>query len=175
MRKLALVALMSMLSLGAFAQHPGGPPEGAGKPAKTPADIAANEVKFLTVLLDLDANQESKATTFFTAAENSKATLEADIEKQEEALAAAVIANKSSDITAAATKIGTDTAGIALAQANAEAAFYQILSSDQKTKYGKYLNGEFVVPGNGHGPGNGNGNGPGGGNPPPGHGNGHNN
>lgn len=162
MKKFLLLAVMFAFSAGAFAQHgdpPPGPPSGTpgGKPAQTPAEIAANQVKFLTVLLDLTQAQQNTATGYFTDAENAKALLEADIEKQEALVVAAVLATPTGDIATPAGKIGTDTAGIATADAAAEALFYKLLTSDQKTKYASFLNGDFVVPGNGKGPGNGHG------------------
>ena len=173
MKKFILLALLCAFSAGAFAQHgdpPPGPPSGTpgGKPEPTPAQIAANEVKFLGVLLDLTQAQEDSALTIFTATETTKATLEATIETQHAALVTAVLANNASGMTTAANAIGTATAAIELADAQSEAAFNALLTAAQKTKYASFLKGDFVVPGNGEGPGHGHGP-----DPNPGHGHGH--
>jgi hypothetical protein len=168
-KSIALLALVLTLSLGAFAEHPGGPPAGAGKP--TPADLAAKQVKFLTVLLDLTSTQQDKATQLFTAAETAKVAPEADIEKQEALLAAAETATPTGTLTTPIAAIAADTALILAADAGAEAAFYSYLvDPTQKAKYKGFLEGEFEVPDRGKGPGNGQGPSGSSGN---GHGNGH--
>jgi hypothetical protein len=160
MKKIMMLALTLALSVPMFADHPGGPPPGKGNGNKTAAEIAAAEVKFLTALLDLSLAQQNSATTLFTAAETTKAGLETDLEAQEAAIVTAVLANNQAGITAAAAKIGADAGGIALADAQAQAAFNALLTSDQKKKYASFVSGEFEAPTHGGGP-------------APGHGHGH--
>jgi Spy/CpxP family protein refolding chaperone len=140
-----------MLSLAAFARQETVPPLDPGNGhgnGLTTAQIVSIEVKFLTALLGLTQAQQDQATVLFTAAETAKAKFAADIPTQEAAVTAAILANSSAGITKATNALGADTAGIAAADANAQAAFYQLLTADQKTKYAALLTGEF---GAGHG------------------------
>jgi hypothetical protein len=160
MKKIMMLALMLALSVPMFADHPVGPPPGRGHGNQTAAEIAAAEVRFLTALLDLTLDQQNHATTLFTKAETDKAAFETDLETQEAAIVTAVLANNTAGIATAAGKIGADAAGIALADASAQAAFNALLTSDQKKKYASFVSGEFEAPGHG-------------GAPAPGHGHGH--
>lgn len=166
MKKLALFVVMLALSAGAFAQHgdpPPGPPNGTpnGKPTQTPAQIAAEEVKFLAILLDLNSDQQKKALTLFTTAETNKAKIVTDhLDKDQATLLSTVLAGAGIDSAAAA--VGADLGNIAAEEGKAQSALYNdsSLTSDQKAKYKAFLEGEFVVPGDGKGPGNGKGHGP---------------
>jgi hypothetical protein len=165
MKKIMMLVLMLALSVPVFADHPEGPPPGKGNGHQTPAEIAAAEVKFLTALLDLSLAQQSSALGWFTTAETTKATLEADLQAQEEAIVTAILANNVSGYTTAATKIGNDAAGIAFADAQAQALFNHSLSADQQKKYASFISGEFELPEHGGAPAPGH--------APPGHGHGH--
>jgi hypothetical protein len=167
MKKLiARTAAVAVLSAGAIlAQRPmhGGPggPGGAPPTITNPPDaatIVAREVSFLTTLLTLSTGQQTQATTIFTNALNSITPIQTAIATAQTALATAVKANDTAGITTQATAIGTAQGQIAAIQAKADAAFYALLTSDQKTAlikadadFGSDLGfGGLFLPGGGH-------------------------
>lgn len=101
----------------------------------TPAQIAANIVARLTTLLDLTSAQQTEATTIFTTDATADAAIATSMQTAQTALQTAVKANSTSGIAAAATTIGSLAAQQATADGIADAAFYQILTADQQTKY----------------------------------------
>jgi hypothetical protein len=101
----------------------------------TPAQIAANIVSRLTTLLDLTSAQQASATTIFTTAQTTLATVATNLQTAQTALQTAVQAASSSGVTTAANQIGSLTTQQVLANANADLAFYAILSATQQTKY----------------------------------------
>jgi Spy/CpxP family protein refolding chaperone len=125
----------------------------------TPAQIVANQVTHLTSLLSLTTSQQSQATTIFTAAQTTISTVRTDLQAAHTALTTAVEANDSAGIATQTTLIGTLTSQQALAQATADAAFYQILTGTQQTQFAAFLSegphggpggrGEFRGPGPG--------------------------
>lgn len=141
-----------------FGQTPPDPPT---PPSAT--ERAAHEVSFLTQMLSLSSDQQTKASQIFTTEATSEAGLRSSMEAARTALTQAVDANDPSGMANATTQIGALTAQEMLAHATARAAFQAILSSDQLPKF-KALRGPG---GHGMGPG-GPGMGPGGpGGPPP--------
>jgi Spy/CpxP family protein refolding chaperone len=152
------IALGTLLAASAMAQRPfdaGGP----GTPPD-PATMVANQVARLTALLTLTTAQASQATTIFTNAQTAIGPLQTTLRTDRTALHTAVQSNSTSTIDSLATSIGTLTSQILAIQSKAEAAFYAILTADQKTK----LDAAGGRGGFGGGPG-----GPGGfGGPPPG-------
>ncbi len=170
MKKLALLALMLTLSMGAWGQNGNddngdgnGNGHGQGQGQRTPDEIAAAEVKFLTALLDLTPAQQATATKLFSDEEKLKQPLETDLDNQQAALKTALLATPTGDITTPVNKIGADTIALETLEVNTELAFYNSLTTEQKTKYANFLKGDFLVPGhgpgNGHGPGGNNGHG----------------
>jgi hypothetical protein len=137
-------AAIAVLSAGALlAQgpmrvngHGPGGDFGSGSTTNTPdvATIVAREVSFLTSLLTLTTGQQTQATTIFTTALTSIQTLEATITTARTALATAVKANDTAGITTQAAAIGNAEGQIVALQAKADAAFYALLTADQKTK-----------------------------------------
>jgi hypothetical protein len=162
----AIVVLSAgaMLGQGPMQMHPNGfggdSGAGFGSTTTNPPDVAtivAHEVSFLTSLLTLTTGQQTQATTFFTNALNSIAPLQTAITTAQTALATAVKANDTNGITAQATAIGTAQGQIVGIQAKADAAFYALLTADQKTKlttadsdFGSDLGGGLHIPGGGH-------------------------
>jgi hypothetical protein len=144
-RTIVQLALATALSASFLAAQPTPP---------TPAQIAANRVARLTTLLDLTTAQQSTATTIFTTAATANQALMTQMQTAQAALKTAVTSN--SGITAAAATIGSLTTQQIEADASAEAAFYAILTADQKTKYAT------LPMGFGGGPGGRGGRGPGG-------------
>ena len=109
--------------------------QGRGGAPPTPADIVARRVTFLTSQLSLTASQQQQATAIFTAAANSATTLRESSRTAREALNEAVKANDIAAIDRAAATIGSLTTQQTSNEAKAEAAFYQILTPEQKTKF----------------------------------------
>lgn len=133
---------------------------GGGPGATNPPDgatIVARQVSFLTTLLTLSAGQADQATTLYTTALNSITPIEAQITTAHTALSAAIKSNTTATITTQAATIGTLEGQIVAIRAKADAAFYLLLTADQKTKldslgadfFGRGL-GDIHIPGGGH-------------------------
>ena len=121
-KTLVLAALMASIVFSQMAATPPTPP--------TIAEIVANMVDHLTKLLDLTTSQQALATTIFTNQETGLQALKTPMETAQTALQTAVKSN--TGLSAAATTIGTLTAQQVLVQATGDAAFYAILTADQK-------------------------------------------
>ena len=133
---------------------------GGGTGSANPPDVAtivAHQVSFLTTLLTLTTGQATQATTIFTASLTSINTVETQITTAKTALSTAIKANATATITTQAAAIGTLEGQIVGLNANADAAFYLLLTADQKTKldslgtdfFGRGL-GDIHIPGGGH-------------------------
>jgi len=107
--------------------------QGRGNPP-TPAEMVERRVTFLTNQLSLTASQQQQATTIFTAAATASTALRDSSRTAHQSLGDAVKANDTAAIDRVATTIGNLTAQQTSTDAKAEAAFYQILTPDQKTK-----------------------------------------
>jgi Spy/CpxP family protein refolding chaperone len=111
----------------AFAQGPGG-----GMP---PGDPIQHRIDRLTAELSLTAAQQEQAKTIFTKAATDLAGLRTNMSTARQTLDSAVKANNIAGIDQAAAGIGNLTAQETSISAKAEAAFYQILTPDQQTKW----------------------------------------
>jgi Spy/CpxP family protein refolding chaperone len=118
---LLLVAVATTLLLAQ------GPPD--------PATMAQHRVDHLTRELNLTDSQQAQATTIFTAGAQSVSAIMDSMRAAHEALDTAVKQNNSAAIDQAATTIGNLTAQLTAAHAKSEAAFLQILTPDQQTKF----------------------------------------
>jgi hypothetical protein len=154
-----LASIAALTTVAVFAQGPR-QEHGGGGGSTNPSDVAtivAHEVSFLTTLLTLTTGQATQATTIFTNALNSVTPIETQITTAETTLSAAIKTNTTATITAQATAIGTLEGQIVGIQAGADAAFYALLTTDQKTKLdrlgvdflGRGL-GDIHIPGGGH-------------------------
>lgn len=143
--KWMLVAVLS--TAAAFAQRT--PPD--------PATMIERKVSFLKALLSLTDAQVSQETTIATNALAAETPLKSSLSTARTSLRDAVKANNTATIDSLSTQIGTLTGQISAIESKAEAAFYALLTADQKTKYDAL--------GGGHGPGDGHGPGPGFGRP----------
>jgi Spy/CpxP family protein refolding chaperone len=124
--------------------------------APTTDQIVANLVKRLTALLTLTTAQQTQATTIYTAEQTALSGLNTSRQTAQTALEAAIKSNSLTGIITQATQIGSLTTQQVEAQANAEAAFYAILTPDQQTKYSELHSagvGGRGGPGGGRGPG----------------------
>jgi Spy/CpxP family protein refolding chaperone len=101
----------------------------------TPAQMVANRVARLTVLLTLSADQQTKATTIFTTEQTALSSVSASMKTARTTLQSDVEANNTAGISAQASQIGSLTTQEVEATATANAAFYALLTPDQQTKY----------------------------------------
>lgn len=148
---LTLTALSASLALSAQNSSPSGTPP-------TPAQIAAHIVQRLTKLLNLDSSQQSSATTIFTDEQTTLAGLRGSLKSARSTLKTAIQSDDVSVIDAQAAQIGTLVGEEVKAESGAEAAFYALLTSSQKTAFNELHNGDlgYGGPGSfgGHGFGN---------------------
>src|SRR5260370_14740770 len=153
---LATLTAVALLAQGPHSDARGGGGTGNANPP-TVATIVAHQVNFLTTFLTLTTGQATQATTIFTNALTSINTIETQIATAQTALSAAVKTNTTATINTQAAAIGTLQGQIVALNANADAAFYALLTTDQKTKldtlgsdfFGEGL-GDIRIPGGGH-------------------------
>jgi hypothetical protein len=132
----AALTTVAMLAQGPRAgngMHNGPGGTGTTTPAD-PATIVARQVSFLTTLLTLSTGQVTQATGIFTTALTAVTALQTQIDTAETALAAAIKTNATATITTQATAIGNLHGQVIATHARADAAFYLLLTADQKTK-----------------------------------------
>ena len=137
--QLLVIATVSTFSLAAQG-GPGGIHEmrGAGLGAdavQNSADAIARRITFLTSLLTLTTAQASEATSIFTNAATTVGPLQTELSTARTSLREAVRANNTSAIDQFSTQIGTLTGRIAAAQNRADAAFYALLTAEQRTRF----------------------------------------
>ncbi len=117
---LAAAALLAALPLAAFQ---GGPP-------------AERRLEFLSGYLSLSDTQQAQARAIFAAANTASETLRGTFESARTPLTAAIKANASdAEIDRLAAALGTIEGQLAAVRAKAEAKFYALLTTEQKTKY----------------------------------------
>ena len=152
---LTTVALLAQGPHGENGMHPGGGPGSTTPP--DPATVVTHQVSFLTTLLTLTTGQATQATTIFTTALTAVTALQTQIQTAETALSTAIKANASATIATQAATIGTLHGQIVAANAGADAAFYLLLTADQKTKldtlgtdFSGHGLGDIHIPGGGH-------------------------
>lgn len=129
-----LLSVAALSAAMAFAQHG---PRAAGM-AGTPPDPATmiqNRVDHLATLLTLTDAQKTQAITIFTTAQTANTALRTQEQTARTALETAVKANDVAGITVAANTLGTLSAQRLANDAKAQAAFYALLTADQKTKF----------------------------------------
>lgn len=109
-------------------------------PTRTPnpANMAQRRVKFLTTLLTLNTNQQQEAITIFTNSATANLTVSASLRTAHQNLQTAIQTNDAASLSQIANTIGTLTAQTTLSNAQAEAAFYQILTPAQQTQFTQY-------------------------------------
>lgn len=127
-----------------FAQTPG------GDHPHDPAAMVQRHVQFLTNKLGLSPQQQEQATTIFTNAANSRASMHSSMKTAHDSLQTAIQNNDQNAINQAATNIGNLTAQSISNHAKAEAAFYQILNPSQQSTWNELRN-KWGGPGHGHG------------------------
>ena len=100
----------------------------------TTEQMVARQVTHLTAALTLTTAQQAQATTIFTTEHSTMDAIHTSLETAHTALETAVKANNAAGINAAANQIGNLTTQQVVAHATAQAALYEILTPDQKTK-----------------------------------------
>jgi len=124
-------SLVLLAGLGLFqmaqAQTPHTPP--------SPAQMAQRQVQHYTTLLSLNSAQVEQATTFFTAEATSRGNARATERTAHQALEAAIKANDTATIKSTAATLGQMNGEMMATHALAEAQFYAILDTDQKSKF----------------------------------------
>ncbi len=121
-----------LIAAAMFAQRPFGVLTSA--PAPDPATMIQNKVERLTALLSLTTDQAAQATTIFTAAQTAITPLETSLAGNWTSMQAAVKSNATATIDQLAGSIGTATGQVAAIRNKADAAFYSILTADQRTR-----------------------------------------
>ena len=144
-RMLAVLALAAGAAL-ALAQTARTPP--------TPAQMAQHEVQRYTDLLSLTTAQQEQATTLFTDAAASEASLHTEQQSAHKALDASILTGDAATIAQSATTLGQIEGEMTSTRALAEAKFYKILNPDQQTTFASSLQ-RGPGRGPGHGPGRG--------------------
>ena len=115
----------------------------AGPTSAVKRQITAR-VKFLTILLGLNANQRAEATTFFMAAATANApvlsNLQAALQTLRNDMAATLpgAAPDTNKLQADTSAIGALEGQLAYTNAYAEEQFWSILTSDQQNKFRAY-------------------------------------
>ena len=108
-------------------------PKAISKVPKTEAK-ATKYLNSLNTLLALTPSQQQQAATIFTAAVTAHSAIRSNMKAARQSLTTAIMNNDSGGIGQASMAIGSLTAQLTAAGANANAAFYQILTTDQKNK-----------------------------------------
>ncbi|MGC9950455.1 MAG: Spy/CpxP family protein refolding chaperone [Bryobacteraceae bacterium] len=124
-KTLVTLLLWSALATALMAQSAGGPHNGR------------NYVKAMTVKLGLTAEQQSQATAIFSNAHTTESTLRASMRSARQGLEDAVKSDNTVGIEQLSTTIGNLTAQATLAHAKTRAAFYRILTPEQRTTLGQ--------------------------------------
>lgn len=146
-RLFQISVLAGALAFAAQAQMRG---FGAGQPMD-PEKMIQARVDRLAQALSLSESQKAQALKIFTDAQLAAERYRQDMQTARQALLTAVKANNIAGIDSAARDIGAATTEITSVEARAEAAFYALLTPDQKQKYDQ-MPGRGRMPG-GVGPG----------------------
>ena len=92
-----------------------------------------HRVQMLTQKQSLTAEQQSQAKAIFASARSSESALRASLKTSHQALNDAVKSNNPASIEQLAASMGNLTAQLTVAEAKARAAFYQILTPEQRS------------------------------------------
>ena len=125
--------------------------------APTPATMATMRLNQMASRLNLTDAQKTSAIGIFTTAYTNGQAIQTNLQTNRDALSAAVKANNTASIDQLSTASGALSGQLTAIHSKAEAAFYALLTADQKTLYDAMPHGGG--PGRG-GPGGGFGGGP---------------
>jgi hypothetical protein len=124
---IAKFSLTLLAAAAAFAQTAPTPPD--------PATQAKMRVNMLSAQLNLTDAQKTSALSIFTAATTAAQTVQTSLQANRTSLADAIKANNTATIDQLAVTAGTLEGQLTAIDAKADAAFYAILTADQKTLY----------------------------------------
>jgi len=148
MKKFSRIIAASALSAALmFAQGPRGPRGNGGTPPD-PAQMVEMRVNMLAKRLNLTDAQKTQATKIYTDAASAATNARTSIQDTQSKLTDAIKANSTSTIDSLAVTIGQLQGQITAINAKAEAAFYAILTADQKANY-KPMGGPGMMGGRG--------------------------
>lgn len=117
----------------------------------SPATIAQMQVNRLAQVLNLTDAQKTTALSIFTTAITNAQTIQTDLRTNHTSMATAIQKNDTASIDSLATAAGVLQGKAMAINAKADAAFYQILTTDQKTLYDAMPHGIGGGPGGGMG------------------------
>lgn len=124
---IALLSAVTLFAQGPRGHHGGEPPD--------PQTRIEMRVNFLAARLSLTDAQKASATRIFTEAHAAGQTARASLDENRAAMRTAIRANDTAAIDRLANAGATLHAQLTAAESRAEAAFYALLTADQKTKY----------------------------------------
>lgn len=146
--KLSLALLAGTLAFGQMMGTTAGTPP-------SPATIAQMRINQLSHTLNLTDAQKTTALSIFTTAITSAQTIQASLQTNHQSLADAIKKNDTATIDSLSTAAGALHGKLMAINAKADAAFYQILTTDQKALYDAMPHGGGRGPGGFGGPGGG--------------------
>jgi Spy/CpxP family protein refolding chaperone len=129
------IAALLMTSAFAASVVWGQAPAPTPRTAPDPAKLAQRRVDRLTAFLTLTTDQQTQAKTLYTAAASSAASLQSGLRTARRALINAERNNDTATIDQESSTIGTLTGQLTSLESRTEAAFNQMLTPDQQTKY----------------------------------------
>ncbi len=152
--RLLAVSAVAATTLLAQRQRPfaGGDNQEGPMGPRDPAAMAERRIAFMTTLLNLTDAQTTQATTIFTNAANAAAPLQANLFEARQEMREAVKTNNAGAIDQLSATIGNLTGQTTAIHNKAEAAFYALLTAEQRTKFDSFGRGGPGMPG---GPGGG--------------------
>ncbi|MGA7919884.1 MAG: Spy/CpxP family protein refolding chaperone [Candidatus Acidiferrales bacterium] len=135
MKKTAIaLALACILTVPAvFAQSTGSTTTESNGSGRT-ANMVQHRVNYLTTVLSLNSEQQTKITNILTTAMANKSTTHTSMKTAHSSLKTAIQSNDAAGMEQAANAIGSLVAQETLAHAKTEAAIYQVLTPEQQTK-----------------------------------------
>lgn len=108
---------------------------GFGGAQPDPARMVEARVTMLAQALNLTEAQKAQAAKLFTDAQEASQRYRDEMQVARQEMQTAIKANDLASIERYAREIGTATAEMTVIEARAQAAFYALLTTDQKTKY----------------------------------------
>lgn len=134
--RLSKMMLLAALSWGAaYAQGNRPPHDGMGGGAADTASSIDRRIAYLKALLTLMDAQVASATTIYTNAAAAIAPLQSSLATARESLTTAIKGNATASIDSLSTQIGSLNGQITAAQSKASAAFYALLTAEQRTRF----------------------------------------
>lgn len=148
-RFVRVIGLATLAAVMAMAQMRGG--FGGAQP--DPARMVEARVAMLAQALGLTDAQKAQATKLFTDAQEASRKFREEIQVARQEMQTAIKANDLAAIERNAREIGAATGEMTVIEAMAQAAFYSLLTPEQKTKYDQMPGRGFGMGPGGMGPG----------------------